>query len=190
MNRTYVLAIFIFIFGTFLGLSITRVPFLTLNSDIDIIEVGNLLFLIFLSFIIPLFITKRMDNDRIQKDMLIGEVNIFCSHLDVVDNALEAKLSEELDQEGYKKILSSLKKSRQSLELLKEQLIEMSSKKLESDISSLEGLSVEYWKFLTGDDGVKPQSFVVKSRFIWKQKNLLGTITRNARNLGFKINNL
>jgi hypothetical protein len=190
MNRNHVLGGFIFIFGTFLGLSITRVPFLTLNSDVDIIEIGNLIFLIFLSFIIPLFITKRMDNDRVQKDMLIEEVAIFCSHLEIVNDVLEVKLSKELDQEGYKKILSSLKKSRQSFELLKEQLVEVSPNKLDTDVSSLEELLEGYWEFLTGDSGVKPQCYVVKSTFIWKQNKLLGSINRNARKLGFKINNL
>ena len=54
MNKYYVSGVFIFIFGIFLGLSITRVPFLTLKSDIDIVSIGNLLLLIFCIFV-PLF---------------------------------------------------------------------------------------------------------------------------------------
>jgi hypothetical protein len=190
MNKYYVLGVFTFIFGIFLGLSITRVPFLTLKSDIDIVSIGNLLFLIFLSFIIPLFITKRMENDRVQKDMLIAEINIFCFHIDVVGDTLESNLSKVLDSNGYKKILSSLKKSRQSLELINEQSVELSAQKLDLEISSLKLLSAEYWELLTGDSGVKKERFTVKSSFVWRQNKLLGSLTRSARKLGFKINNI
>ena len=190
MNKYYVSGVFIFIFGIFLGLSITRVPFLTLKSDIDIVSIGNLLLLIFLSFSIPLFITKRMENDRVQKDMLIAEVSIFCSHLDVINNTLESNLSKVLGSEEYKKILSSLKKSRQSLELIKEQLVDFSAEKLDSDMLSLSALLEGHWLFLTGDSGIKPSGFTVKSNFIWRQGSLLDSLTRSARKLGFKINNI
>ncbi len=186
----YLLTSLVFVLGIYLGTSIIHIPFLSISKEIDIVELGNLVFLIFLSIIIPSFITKKLSNDRVQKDMVIDEIRLFCENLDRVSQILEDCHGKELNRNEFVKILSRLKRSRQNFEVINEQANLLSSKKLEFNLNLVKSSLNEYWTELTGDDGIKPKNFIVKSSFIWKQNTKKSEVTRNARILKFSINNL
>jgi hypothetical protein len=188
-KRTIVFSFILLIVGGYLGTLIQKIPYITLNPMVDIIGLGNLIFVICLTILIPIFVTTRMDNDRSRKDMLIDELKIFCDFLESVSEALETSIGQTPNKDIYTKVLSSFKKARQTFSVISEQLDETPNKELLEQKVKLENYLELYWLFVTGDGGIKMSNYTLTSTFYWKQSSKFDDTTRSARQLKFLINN-
>lgn len=188
MKKNIALGAIILIAGAYFGFTIQRIPFLTLNPQVDIVALGNLVFVVLLSILIPIFVTTRMNNNRIKKDMLIEELRLFCESLELTSNLVEANIGKTPTKIDFTKVLGSFKKARQNFNVINEQLDKKSNKKILVTKRKLDESLMVYWKFVTGDDGIKMNDYIVTPSFYWKQSCKFDDTARVARQLIFLIN--
>ena len=188
-EKKFALSAIILVAGVYLGLIIQKIPYLTLNPQVDVVALGNLIFVVILSILVPIFVTTRMNNSRIKKDMLIEELRYFSKSLELTSNLLEANIDKTPTKIVFTQVLGSFKKARQIFKVIDEQLDKKSSEKILVTKSELDKTLMTYWKFVTGDDGIKMNNYKVTASFFWKQSCKFDDTARVARQLIFLINN-
>lgn len=180
----------IFILGLFSGSLITRFPYFTLDPSINIIELLNLLFLVLLTFLVPYFVTRRIDNDKGHKNMLISEADMICRNIEIIETILQDNLDQSLGRPTYIKLISYTKKLSQSMEIIEKQTMKYSHSEIKSSVTKLKSLITSHWNDLTGDEGIKPKGFTIQGNFILKIQKKQSSLILETRKYKFNVNKL
>lgn len=163
---------------------------LSFDRQINLVELGNLIFLVFLSVFIPFYVNTHIDNKRCEKDLLISDIHMMCNELENIDECIKSSIGKELLKEHFNKINSLFKRSRVISDEIKRHSKDLSSKKIVNQLQKFETELEHYWILVTGDAGIKPQGFNVSLRFFNKQNTRYLTTARAARSLRFTINSI
>lgn len=184
----YIYAILIFICGVFLGACIVRVPFLTLDPQINIVEVANLLAVIVLAFMIPIILSVRLDSKKAHKELLIIEVSTLCENLLNINNLIATMAGKTPSRDEFNQVVSLFKRARSQMSQIDTEVAALNDKSSLQKCRKLsDDLSV-YWSSVTGNDGIKTTNFIVSPAFIWKQVAKYENAIKVARTLKFEIN--
>lgn len=95
INKNYIIyiaaPIAIFLLGIAFGVLIRDWPYLTFKKEISIAEITNLVLTLFVATYVPIFLSRKISNKRVEKDILIQSCNKLDSELlklkDLVESA-------------------------------------------------------------------------------------------------------
>lgn len=167
-----------------------RVPFVSLNSEVGLAELGNAVIIICLALIVPFLVTSRIDNSRCEKNLLIEEISILGESLDRVDSLLIERCGEKLSPEEFKEILFLFKKAHMRANYIYGQ-VDLSAKRFRgADDGVFLGSIERYWEVVTGGEGITPSGYKVDSSFIMKQTMAHDVVSRELRRLKFHLNSV
>lgn len=176
------------IVGFFIGICIVRVPYLSLDPQINIVDVANLLAVIVLAFMIPVILSVRLDSKKAHKELLIIEVSTLCENLLSINNLIATMAGKTPSRDEFNQVLNLFKRARNQMSQIDIEVAALNDKaslqkcqKLSDDLSF-------YWSSVTGNDGIKTANFIVSPAFIWKQVAKYENVIKVARALKFEIN--
>lgn len=188
MNKT--LSIVTGVLGFFLGLILVRVPYLTLDSDVNIIDLANLVALIVLTIVIPVILNSRLDNKKNHKELLILEVTALCESLFEINESIIKMNGNTPTRDQFNSIINLFKRANGHMNQICEEVSSIGDKNsMEKCKKFQEGIKI-YWDVVTGDEGIKIQNFMISAGFIWKQSKRYDDLVRAARSLRFEINRI
>lgn len=184
------LAATIFFIGLFFGACIKELTGLKVEPQVNIVELGNLVAVVCLAFLIPWLINIRMDNRRVAKDLLISEMVLFCENVVSISYMIEQAIGRVLTNEEFLNINSKFKKARNQLLGIESELKELSDSSTIEKISKIKSETDEYWKVVSGTNGITPINFEVSAGFYWRQSTRCELLSKEARTLKFHINRI
>jgi len=188
-KRYYVLLIMTFTTGLYLGFIFKNVPFFELNTKIDIVAAGNLLLVLFLALLIPLYVTDKLGDKRSEKNLLIEELVILCQKLERINNFLESRADQTFSAEDFIKTLSLFKSARQHLWSIETALTQLEQTEVTNQTNELKKKITAYWESVTGPKGIKKNdSYTLKRTFLFSLHLPYEHTQSHARKLKFIIN--
>lgn len=176
--------------GFFLGVFAAKISFFKFDNQINLVDLGNLLSVICLAFLIPWLVNVRMDNKRIAKDLLMGDLVVFCEKLALIDEMLESLAGKQPTKEDCDKLNNQFKKLRSQLGGIESALSDLGSNSALNTLNDIKEKTTSYWEYVTGRSGVKPKNFLVNPGFLWRQSTKCADLTQDARALKFEINKI
>jgi hypothetical protein len=183
----YVVGISLFV-GVYMGLLFDRVPYLTLNPSVSVVELGNLIFMIALAIIIPLTLTYRVDNFKSKKALLASDMKQYCTIVQSISELIPADKGEVVSEELRVKINFLFKKGRAELRAFNDEINKLKCNKLNEQVSCIESKFTDYWEYVTGNEGVGSDK--LDDGFFWKQEGLSSLVQREVRKVMFILNEL
>lgn len=171
--KTFIV-ITLLIIGALVGLMIDNVPYITLKGEVSFGEVANFVVALVLAIIIPVGLTKWLDNQRHVKDFLVEEVKMCIAGLLSIKQKIDGCYTTSTTQaQDQKEIMYLISTYEMKVNSLKEQL-EISYNKESSGMrNELFVQTIEYWKSTTDGDLMK-DGFTVDHTFC-KQHNVAFT---------------
>lgn len=179
----------VLIAGIYIGTAFIHVPYFELDKDVNIIELGNFIAIPMLALLIPIFLTKKLDDKKCSKDLLISELKVLCESLSEINVSVKNLSGRAPDRDEFRNIMSDFKSIRVHFNFIKEESKRLKSSSVELQIKDVNTKIEGYWKMVTGDEGIKIQNFRASQKFIWKQSLEHDLVARETKKLMFTINN-
>lgn len=176
------------IVGIWIGLSLNRIPLVSLDPQVGLAELGNAVMVLVLALTVPFLLTRRIDNQRNEKNLLIDEIRVFYKSLEEIDKLLMGKCGQELSQDSFREVIFLFKKSKMQFAHVEDQLGESFSKARNQTIGQINDALGIYWVTVTGNGGITPSGFQVTHGFVVKQAAVFENTARAARKLQFQVN--
>ena len=188
-KRNFIYGVLLVIAGIYIGAFHARLPLLTLNHEVDILEAGNLFAVLALAIIVPFAITTKLDIKRSEKDLLIEEISVFSKELEILETYICSLENEEVSTNETQKVQSLFKRLGEHLTSLTGQFTNIKNPVVKGEFSNVRTQLKNYWNCVTGDNGLKPTGFQWSNSFYLRQSREYNKIAAHARRLKFAINN-
>lgn len=173
------------IIGLYIGLVVDRIPFFVLDRNINIVVAGNLVFMVILAILIPVFLTKKIDNAKYKKELLISEIDDLKLISREIQVSFENHSEKILPVDEIKTITYSCKKLKAQRRMISNQIEGFGGERIKKCMLELKNEVDEYWDVVTGDRS--PQLKPVCPRFMWVQDKQFNALSRKANILKFMI---
>jgi hypothetical protein len=139
-----------FSLGLVSSLLLLNFGLITIATEIDVVDLANLLIVIVLTLAIPLFISPHTDYAKQSIDIAIGEINSYLLMVEEIRDWLCNLSNSVLTPDDYRKAIFSFKKLRQHLKVLEKEISRIPSTP-ESLVQVKENLN-EFWQ--SGTDSI------------------------------------
>lgn len=189
-RKTFIFCAVALLIGFIIGVIVVKAPLLKFDTEVNLVDLGNLLSVVCLAFLIPWLVNVKMDNKRIAKDLLMSDVANFCENLALIDQMLESLIGKQPTKEDCNKLNGQFKKVRSQLGGIETALKDLEARDAMFRLAGIKEKTTAYWEYVTGKSGVKPQNFLVNPGFLWRQSTRCEAITQDARTLKFEINRI
>lgn len=180
------LNIFLVFIGLSIGMFIERVPYLTLDKNVNVVAAMNLLFMAGLAILIPSLLTRKIDNHRCKKNLLISEIELLNSISKEVQVIIESSAGNVFSTADIKNIKYLCKKLKGQFSLLKSQTDNLGNDNVNKQVLEMEKDINNYWEVVTGD--ACPLTSPVTPAFIWNQDRQFNRLSKGMSLLKFMIN--
>jgi hypothetical protein len=178
----------VFLVGLLVGVFASGFGGITLKSEVTYAEIINVILVVVLAAFAPYFVEVFISNRRIEKNIIIDELNGLRNEIEFIDSKLFS--CTKVDGEDlFQNIMIRLKKIRQTMEAI-ENISSKLSSLVRSDISRLDSLIVDYWEMITGVSGLTPNTNKVTSALYRKQSMKSNEISKVIRHAVIKVNRL
>lgn len=174
--------------GFLLGVIFATSNELKIVNELNVASFSNLLLIIILSILIPIYLTKRIDNVRSLKGLLMHSLNEYCNDIDNIDDLLSTKLNSKIDQEFCSKINYKFQSFGKRLSTISKQLNILADVEINDLFITVKTQHTGYWDSVTGENGIKPNKFDLNIEFLLEQKKLYDNLRENIGILKVKIN--
>lgn len=188
-KRSFIYGALLVSAGVYIGAFHARLPLLTLNHEVDILEAGNLFAVLALAIIVPFAITSKLDIKRSEKDLLIEEIAVFSKELELLENYICSLENKQVSRNETQKVQSLFKRLGEHLTSITGQFTNIKNPVVIEEFSKLRKQLTNYWICVTGDNGLKPTGFQWSNSFYLRQSREYNKIAAHARRLKFAINN-
>lgn len=159
----------VFIFGLLVGRLWKNFPYLKFNPEINILDSVNLLVMVIIAFMIPIFITKLIEDKRGIKIILIDETRELISIISEIKNIISSAHSSgalkvtDKDDINFKFHEAELK-ANSILEQIKESFVNNSPEVQ----GTIKGLLWNYKDYLTGGE-LMHSSFIKVNQHFYRE---------------------
>ena len=185
---TIITYLVVLLVGIFLGTLLIHLPYLSLDEEVNFIELANFILVFCLAILAPMYIDRKRSDHRSAKDLLIEDVQDFISALSHLNQMLNASVGEPVDRDFFIKVNLSIKNARQDFAEIAENSREINCVSLEEVVSEVDQKLSSYWNVLTGDDGLKPNNSRLKRSLVNRQDRDFEKLKRLTKRLKFTIN--
>lgn len=146
--------VIIFIFGFTAGLIKNDIPFFSVNGEVGITDLANLILTIVVAFLIPLSLSPIITNKRTIKDFLINETKNCIDFLISIKSIIEENSLKNEDSDDAKKRINYMISTGLGAKIssLTEQLNTSFKKQSYKDIRNIDENYKEYWQEITGGE--------------------------------------
>lgn len=159
-----------FLLGMLLDHCIRSYPLLKLDTEINILDAATLLFTIIISFMIPFFVTKLIEDTQGIKKFLVDEVKELITILDSIKKVISDSYSKEVyDQTSDRdSILNKINEAELKVDCILKQIDVAFPKKAKQSKSILTDLLFNFEDSLTGGELMHSNFNKVDDRFYKK----------------------
>lgn len=167
------------------GLVTDRVAFFVLDRAVSVIELFNLVLVLVIALAVPLFLTRRIGDSRVKKNLVIDELKQFV----VAIQSLASELTNSDDTvlarpEFLVQKTLFFKACRVTLEMVCKEIPD--NRNLRMKDVCIAGLE-DYWEYVTGANGI---GGTPESRFRQKQDRIAAKLQLKAKKLMYEVNDL
>ena len=176
------------IIAFYLGTTAIHIPYLQLSPQINLVDLANVLLVLVLAVIIPTSLTRKIDDHRCEKNLIISEIDIFCSAVNEIDELIKSLINKSNSPENFTNVNSRFKSCRQHFSTIQEQVDPRFGVAASKQLDRLSLEIQECWEFITGDSGLKPNRSKITAPFFWRSHSKIQSTLRESRKLKFLIN--
>jgi len=187
MNTSLMFGLPFLLTGIVLGILIALFSTAEFDTSINIVELGNLLFVVALAVLVPYFIDRPASDRRVEKDFIIEDLKTVLSELKKVNNTVSSQSlhNDDLGEEGFRLCLSSIKNARAQISIIQNHIRGSHLRTKSNEVDNVKDLTFQYWSVVTEE--ISPNSSV--TRELAKSESVLfGEINMEIRKLIFSIN--
>lgn len=149
--KKYLIALFLVAFGILIGIAISHYHNIPLEDKINIVDLATLLVTVILAFYIPMYIDKKMQNSRYEKDVIIRKIEALQSSFKEVNKLVtECVQKGSVSQANCKLIINSFTSISNELGSVISLIEYCYLKKLDNELTELKSLRKEYKDLVTG----------------------------------------
>lgn len=143
----------ILVLGIIAGLMIDNIPYIVLKKEIGLGELANFIMALIVTIVVPILLTKWLNDERHIKDFLITEIQCCIQALESIKTKIdEAVVSGNTNKADIKLVLSKFNVYDLKIKSLCHQLEISYKRKSKAMRNDLISESLTYWKETTGGD--------------------------------------
>lgn len=174
-------------FGVLLGKVIPDIDSYSIQTTINPAQIAHTIIFIAAAIFVPITITRKIDNRRKEKDLVIEELNSISKLADDLGDFFNHQIDQPWKKTDFISTMLSLKKISTKSESISTMLTNTTNnplcyKKLSEKIN-------DHWNVISNDEGVKPTGFKISGTFIQKQNKAQFELSRVILELKVTVNN-
>jgi len=156
--------LFTVVIAFYFGFITHNIPYFELDPKINIINLATLLVTVIIAFLIPLVLTKTIDNKKNKKNLINTEIDTLSMHLENISEIARKGTKQAISDNDLFEVKYSLKKARMEYALIKECIKKCTSTQIDEQMEDIDRDIYSFWE-LTTDDLMKIDSLIVIKDF-------------------------
>jgi len=173
--------------GVYLGSILIRIPYLSFSNEIDLVELGNLFFMVILTILVPVFIGERLDKRKSKKSLINDYIRQFEQQCTDVERSITQLLEKDkLLPSDTANINALFKRLRTKWNHISNEAVSI-NKELKENCDIVKDDIIEYWQYVTGCEMLTEE---VPINMRWKHIEFSENIKSSLVTLCISINDL
>jgi hypothetical protein len=143
----------IFVLGFLIDSICRNVPYIIFDNSLGLGEILNLISIVFMTFYIPFLLNRKIDNKRVEKNLLINECCELITELRVQKKFFDSKIGNVFNKQSSQKLILGVRNIGNMTYRLIERVSKYEIKEIGNVAKSLKMINHDYWIALTNNLG-------------------------------------